>query len=200
MNPSADRAREVSVEAVIKVGGGLSATRGALPRVGRAIGEASRVTRLVVVPGGGPFADAVREFDRRVGLSADAAHWMAILAMDQYAYVLADYTPGSRLVSDLGQVSLALAANEVPILAPARWLRAADELPHSWEVTGDSLAAYIAGLLGAARLVLLKPVADGDDPLTDAYFLKTLPMNLEYRCLGLDSLGELPQAATKPAR
>ena len=52
--------------------------------------------RIVVVPGGGPFADQVRRFDSTHALSPTAAHWMAVLGMDQYAFALADKTPGSR--------------------------------------------------------------------------------------------------------
>ena len=56
-----------------------------------------RAHRIVVVPGGGPFADAVRDFDRSLGLSPHTAHWMALLAMDQYGHVLADRIPGAVL-------------------------------------------------------------------------------------------------------
>jgi len=182
---------DLSVEAVVKVGEGLSAIEGALPRVGRALSKAAGVTRLVVIPGGGPFADAVRQFDRRVSLSSNAAHWMAILAMDQYAYVIADYTPGARVVDEAGQIPIALRAGEIPVLAPSRWLRAADELPHGWEVTSDSLAAYLAGLLGASRLMLIKP-ATGANNITDPYFFRALPTNLRYECIGVDALDSLP--------
>ena len=71
--------------------------------------QAGRRHRLLVVPGGGPFADAVRAFDQREGLSADAAHWMAILAMDQYAYVLVERIPGAVLVEEPGAIGAALA-------------------------------------------------------------------------------------------
>jgi len=84
---------------VVKVGGGLSAMPGALDAVAAALAESGRRHRLLVVPGGGPFADAVRAFERRERLSADAAHWMAILGMDQYAHVLAERIAGAALVA-----------------------------------------------------------------------------------------------------
>ena len=60
-----------------------------------------------------------------------------------------------------------LAAGRVPVIAPYRWLREADPLPHSWDVTSDSIAAWLASALGAARLVLVKPPgATGDDALS----------------------------------
>ncbi|HET8837257.1 MAG TPA: hypothetical protein VFN08_21210, partial [Gemmatimonadales bacterium] len=83
---------------VVKVGGGLSAIPGALDAVAAALAAAGRQRRLLVVPGGGPFADSVRRFAGAAPLSDDAAHWMAILGMDQYAHVWrgalrpADYT------------------------------------------------------------------------------------------------------------
>ena len=49
----------------------------------------------------------------------------------------------------------------VAVLAPYRWMRAADVLPHTWDATSDSVAAFVAGALDAERLVLVKPV-DGE--------------------------------------
>ena len=45
----------------------------------------------------------------------------------------------------------------VAVLAPYRWMRAADVLPHTWDATSDSVAAFVAGALDAERLVLVKP-------------------------------------------
>ena len=167
---------------VIKVGGGIARIPGLLRRVGAALAGAAKQHALVVLPGGGNFADQVREFDRNHSLSADAAHWMAILAMDQYAFALADLIPGSRLVEDRPGMLAAQAEGAVPVLAPSRWLRAADELPHSWEVTSDSLAAYLATLLGAEQLILIKPVAGGVE-LTDPWFIRTVPAGLRWSVL-----------------
>jgi len=177
---------------VVKVGGGLSATPGALELVGRALAEAGRRHRLLVVPGGGPFADAVREFDRREGLSADAAHWMAILAMDQYAYVLVERIPGAVLVEDPGAIGGALAGTGVAVLAPSRWLRAADVLPHDWAATSDSAAAYVAGALDAERLVLIKPGNVGSTAdVVDPHFALVLPVGLPWSTLGWRQVGKL---------
>jgi len=177
---------------VVKVGGGLSATRGALELVGRALAEAGRRHRLLVVPGGGPFAEAVRAFDRREGLSADAAHWMAILAMDQYAYVLVERIPGAVLVEDAGAIGGALPGTGVAVLAPSRWLRAADVLPHDWAATSDSAAAYVAGALDAERLVLIKPgQGESAADVVDPHFALVLPVGLPWSTLGWQEVGEL---------
>jgi aspartokinase-like uncharacterized kinase len=166
--------------AVVKIGGGLAGSPDALRRAAEAVAAAAARTRLVVVPGGGPFADAVRAFDATYGLSPSAGHWMAILAMDQYAFALADLIPGGRLVEDGPGIQSALASGAIPILAPSRWLRAADELPHRWDVTSDSLAAYLAMLLGADELILVKPVSGGLE-LVDPYFTRALPAGVRWR-------------------
>jgi hypothetical protein len=91
-------------------------------------------------------------------LGETASHWMAILAMDQYGYLLADLGQASRAVRSRAEIEEALRDGMVPILLPSTLLLAADPLPHSWEVTSDTIAAHIAVSLGAELLVLLKDV------------------------------------------
>jgi aspartokinase-like uncharacterized kinase len=74
---------------VIKVGGSLSRGERLGPLCQR-LAALGRQHPLLVVPGGGAFADTVREYDQRYRLSDHAAHWMAVLAMDQYGYLLCD--------------------------------------------------------------------------------------------------------------
>ena len=174
---------------VVKVGGGLLGTPGALERVCAAVAALGRRVPLVVVPGGGPLADAVRTLDRAVGLSPEAAHWMAILAMDQYAHLLAERVAGGRLVEEPGAIAAVLSAGEIAVLAPSRWLRAADTLPHSWDATSDSVAAFVAGALDAVRLDLIKP-AEGAEAGVDACFADVVPAGLEVRILGWERFVE----------
>jgi 5-(aminomethyl)-3-furanmethanol phosphate kinase len=144
--------QSLTPEWVIKVGGSLAARRAPLRRLMTTLAATARRHALVVVPGGGKFADAVREADQTFRLGDSAAHWMAILAMDQYGHLLADLTPGTVLVRSPRE----LVPHRLNILAPFAWLRDADPLPHSWDVTSDSIAAWIARELGAPRLLLVK--------------------------------------------
>jgi 5-(aminomethyl)-3-furanmethanol phosphate kinase len=173
---------------VIKIGGGLAVIPNALERVCRAVEEAARAECIVVVPGGGRLADAVREFDRERGLSPTAAHWMALLAMDQYAFALADHMPGAVLLEDAVSVPAVVARGKVAVLAPFRWMRAVDVLPHSWDVTSDSIAAFIAGALGATRLVLIKPVSPGG---VDPCFTRIVPAGLPVSIISWDRVETL---------
>jgi 5-(aminomethyl)-3-furanmethanol phosphate kinase len=174
---------------VVKVGGGLSAIPGALDRVCLELARVLRAHPLLIVPGGGPFADAVRQFQSRTELTADAAHWMAILAMDQYAHVLADRIDSAVLVEEPGQVREILSQAKLPVMCPYRWMRSADVLPHGWQVTSDSIAAFIAGALGAERLALIKPGESGE--MVDPYFPTAVPVGLPCLTLGWRRLDEL---------
>ena len=180
----------------IKVGGGLTAFPGALDRVSRAITGLAGQYRILVLPGGGPFADAVRNFQRQDTLSADGAHWMAILAMDQYAYVLAERIPGAVLVDEPGAVLGALERGPVVVLAPYRWMRAADVLPHSWKATSDSVAAFVAGAFEATRLVLIKPVDSADPRMVDPCFASVVPSNLPWVAISWDQIDQLATAVS----
>jgi aspartokinase-like uncharacterized kinase len=186
------------VETVVKLGGGVLAHDAYFDGVLAAIAAAGGERPLLVVPGGGPFADTVREADRRHRLSDSAAHWMAVLAMDQYAHLVAARLAGAVLVEERDGIAAALGAGLVPVLAPSRWLRAADPLPHTWEVTSDSLAAWIAGVVGARRLVLVKPPGASGD-VVDAYFARALPASVTSVIVAADQVDALKSALSRSA-
>ena len=142
---------------VVKVGGGLQRAAGddALRALCTVLGELGRRHALLVVPGGAGFADAVRDADRRFGLTAATSHRMAILGMEQFGLLLSELIPGAAQCADLARAG-ELATGRAAVLLPAGLPR--DALPASWQVTSDSIAAWVAGQVGADRLVLIKPV------------------------------------------
>ena len=178
----------MNVDLVVKIGGGLLAQAGRLDDVLAEIALVSKGVPLLVVPGGGPFADAVRDVDKRLQLSDDAAHWMAVLAMDQYAQLIASRLAGGVLVTEPPEIAAVLDGGSIPVLAPYRWLHRADPLPHSWEVTSDSIAAWVAGQVGARRLVLVKPAQAAGGNLLDAYFRQALPGGIESEIVTADRI------------
>jgi 5-(aminomethyl)-3-furanmethanol phosphate kinase len=135
---------------VVKVGGGLGDS--ALPHLCTALGELGKRHPLLVVPGGAGFADAVRDADRRFRLRAPTSHRMAILGMEQFGWLLGDLIPGAERAAEIG---VARAGRTVVLLPAALPL---GELPESWQVTSDSIAAWVADRAGAERLVLIKEV------------------------------------------
>jgi 5-(aminomethyl)-3-furanmethanol phosphate kinase len=182
-----------NLDVVVKLGGGVLAHLDRFTAALAAIGTVSRERRLLVVPGGGPFADTVREVDRAVTLPDTAAHWMAVLAMEQYAHLIAARLSDAWLVADPFEIAEAIAARRTAVLTPYRWLRAIDPLPHTWDVTSDSIAAWVSGIVGARRLVLVKPAAPGlcASQLVDAYFDRALPHGLPHAIVTADQLDKL---------
>lgn len=182
------------IHTIVKVGGGLLGKAGAFDLVAEALAAFSPGRRLLILPGGGPFADAVRTMFRRVRIGEDAAHWMAVLGMDQYAHALVARLAGAVLAESQSDIAAARRAGRLPVLAPYRWLHGADPLPHTWDVTSDTIAAWFAGVLDARRIVLIKP-APGDVPkLVDPFFLRTLPPGVEHLVVTPDDLGQLAVA------
>jgi len=123
------------MKTIVKVGGSLCRDRGVLERL---CDELNGVEGIIVVPGGGEFADTVREIDREFELDERIAHKLAILAMQQTGMLIGEFFRGeifdcAALLDDEG-------------------------LKASWDVTSDSIAAYVAKGMGAKRLVLLKDV------------------------------------------
>lgn len=118
--------------------------------------SAKKQHRLLIIPGGGLFADHIRSMDSRFHFSASSSHRMAILAMDQYGLFLSELMLGAKLVQELGDAKKAGYA----ILLPSQLLFRASEkmLPHSWDVTSDSIACYIAARAKAEKLLLVKDV------------------------------------------
>lgn len=195
MNDREDSPRRVTgIDLVVKLGGALLAHPEHFEATLAAIGAAAATRRLLVVPGGGPFADAVRDVDRLFHLSDDAAHWMAVLAMDQHAHLVAARMPGGAIVGDLAQIAAALDAGSIPVLAPYRWLREDDPLPHSWTITSDSIAAWVAGRVSARRLVLVKPPGASGSELVDAYFQRAMPARIAAVIVNADQPDALDSA------
>ncbi len=178
-------------DAVIKVGG-------ALGRVGdgahlrsfcAALLDVGGRHRVLVIPGGGIFADLVRAETERYRLSGSAAHWMAVLGMDAYGQVLldllgarADGAPAGEAVFSPRAAESAWSRSHVPVLLPYRFMYSEDPLPHGWEVTSDAIAAWVAALTRAKRLVLVKPGEPAADaPPVDDYLLSRLESSGPHR-------------------
>lgn len=148
---------------VVKLGGSLAGSaelKAWLDVLNRAGGG-----RAVVVPGGGPFADQVRRAQQDLGFDDATAHHLAILAMEQFGRVLAALSPGLVLADGRRAIEHALEGGKVPVWLPVPMTLGRPEIAESWDVTSDSLAAWLAGALGARRLVLVKAVAPPTAPV-----------------------------------
>ncbi|WP_271898018.1 dihydroneopterin aldolase [Candidatus Phyllobacterium onerii] len=117
---------------------------------------ASATFPLIIVPGGGPFADQVRTSQKRLGYSDVAAHAMAILAMDQFGIAIAERHPQLRVARSISQIGEVLDASATPVWLPSSMTLDAADIPPSWQITSDSLSAWLARQLHADTLLLVK--------------------------------------------
>ena len=138
--------------AIVKLGGSHASGPHLKPWLEAIAAEAGSI---VIVPGGGPFADAVRTAQASMGYDDRAAHAMALMAMTQFGSALESLNPALRLAASRSAILSALRDGKVPVWSPERMARAAP-LPETWNLTSDSLAAWLAGALGATSLVLVK--------------------------------------------
>jgi aspartokinase-like uncharacterized kinase len=139
---------------------------------------------VLLVAGGGSLVDVLRDWDRQHQLGEETAHWLALRCLSVSAHFLASLLPGVKVVTDLASLlpnMSTLAVVDGHAFAQADQGRSGS-LPHSWRVTSDSLAARIAHVAGARRLVLLKSTDIPDDldwseagrrELVDPHFAKT---------------------------
>ena len=140
---------------VVKIGGSLLSGQG--QRLAGLVAIIARARRpLVIVPGGGVFADAVRRMQTTHDVSDRAAHAMALLAMHQMGLLLQDMHPRLIAVETLASVRQALAHNRIPVWLPLRLAETDESIPADWSVTSDALAARLAERLRIEGVLLVK--------------------------------------------
>jgi len=152
-------ARKAVGPCVVKVGGSLFGWPQLAERLQQWLGSLGR-RDVLLVPGGGPTADVIRDFDRRHGLGEERAHWLALRALALNAHFLQELLPNAAVICSLPEAVACWERDVLPVLDAEAFCRADDRrpdgLPHSWSVTSDSIAARVAGVAGAGKLILLK--------------------------------------------
>jgi aspartokinase-like uncharacterized kinase len=138
---------------VVKLGGSLAET-GRLKSMLSLVAKAERPA--VIVPGGGPYADAVRGAQDTLGFSDEAAHDMAILAMNQMGLAMASLDDRLVGAETLTAIRQALKKNRIAVWLPAKLCQSDNTIPRDWSITSDGLAARLAERLGGAHVVLVK--------------------------------------------
>jgi 5-(aminomethyl)-3-furanmethanol phosphate kinase len=143
---------------VVKVGGSIANQPVKLRELLKVLYDQSKKYPLLIIPGGGEFADTVRKQDKQFTLSAQASHRMAILAMDQYGIMLADLIPAACIVRSIDEVKKTLIIGNLPVFLPSKLLFREDPLENSWDVTSDSITLYLAQRLNAGKVLFLTDV------------------------------------------
>lgn len=145
------------MDAVIKIGGSVLRPDN-LKKLTSHLDKLRAEFSFVIIPGGGEYADLVRRNHQTYHLSDDTAHWMAILSENILGFLLLEHLQLGVPAFSLSEISAIISTSKIPVFMPFRHLLNKDPLPHSWDVTSDSIAAYFAESLHAEKLILLKDV------------------------------------------
>ena len=139
---------------IVKIGGSLLGSP-ELPRWLEVLVKFSK-GHVIIVPGGGLFADAVREGQKLTNASDAVAHQLALLAMDQFALLLASMNDGLVTASSELEIAECGWQHRAMVWLPSQMILADQSIPQNWQVTSDSLSAWLANKLGAEQLILVK--------------------------------------------
>lgn len=158
---NAQKRRRSRPDIVVKLGGSLLSDRARLMRLVGAICDCP--SKVLVVPGGGPFADAVRVAHAEHGFSEATAHDMAVLATEQTGLLIGDLDRAIVPVSNDDDLSAAFDDGQQAVALVGGFIAAADDLPRTWQATSDTIAAWLAVEYDVATLIYVKscPVAKG---------------------------------------
>ncbi|OYV21991.1 MAG: aspartate/glutamate/uridylate kinase [Methylococcaceae bacterium NSP1-1] len=140
---------------IVKLGGSLSQSDTLVKCLNR-VEQNYPDSAVVIVPGGGAFADQVRLAQHHWQFDDKTAHRMAILAMQQMALLFNGIKSNFTIANSLLDIQKQLHKQKIVIWSPDIVELDKAAIQASWDITSDSLAAWLAKALSARELVLVK--------------------------------------------
>ena len=187
---------------VVKIGGSLETAPG-LRALLQLLVEYGR-SRIIIVPGGGRFADQVRAEQEATAMDDATAHRLAVQGMERYAAVLCGMNARVYPVTDPEAPGNAGDITSVPVWLPGKLLADQPGIPCNWQVTSDSLALWLADRIGAEAMILVKSVSNRTADITrlagtgylDEYFPRMLEQTAvkTIACVSMDDMEIMQQA------
>lgn len=114
--------------------------------------------QVVIVPGGGLFADAVRQAQLKTAVHDDVAHHLALQAMTQFGVLLAGMHPAFVTAESELEIAERSWQHRPIIWLPTPMVLADESIPKNWQVTSDSLSLWLAHKIGATQVTIVKSV------------------------------------------
>lgn len=139
---------------VVKLGGSLLGS----PELSKWLDTLVKISdgKVLIVPGGSVFADAVRKAQQQSHIDDATAHHLALLAMDQFGLLLAGMNP--HLVTASSELEIAERGwqHRGIVWLPSHMVMADEHISKNWQVTSDSLSAWVANKINSENLVIVK--------------------------------------------
>ena len=136
------------IKQVVKIGGSL------FPKYAINLADKLENTSSLIILGGGEFANLIRKYDSEINFSDEANHWSAIDCMGITSKLVADKVPSTKLVFTIDEAEKVSDEGFTPIFVVSDFLKKEDPFECTWDVTSDSIAAYIAHTLNAKLLIV----------------------------------------------
>ena len=138
----------MSIKQVVKIGGSL------FPNHAIELAKQLKDSDSVIILGGGEFANLIRKYNDEQDFSEEVNHWTAIDCMDIIAKLVDDKIDSTKLAYSLDEVNEISDGGFTPIFVVSEFLKTEDPFECSWDVTSDSIAAYVSHLLNANLLIV----------------------------------------------
>jgi len=114
------------------------------------------IEKVILIPGGGSFANFIRKIYSELKFTEEIAHWMGIISMNYNGLELNKKFPNIQVIEDYDK----LKENRkiFCVFLPYEFIKENDKLPHSWDVTSDSISLFVAKQLELNECFLIKDV------------------------------------------
>lgn len=146
-------------QAIFKIGGKILENRQHLTATVSqltSLYERNILNKVIIIAGGGSYANLIRLLDQKIHIGDDLSHWMAIYSMDLNGKKISRYFPRVKRTKSLEEIEK---ANRIlTVFLPYTYLHQYDPLPHSWDITSDSITLFLAYKLKLNECYLIKNV------------------------------------------
>lgn len=118
--------------------------------------EEKLIQKIIIIPGGGSVANFIRKVYNELKFTEELAHWMGIVSMSYNGLELGKKFPKLKIIEEYNE--LKKLDKTFCIFLPFRFLKENDKLPHSWDVTSDSITLFLAKELRLDECFLIKDI------------------------------------------
>ena len=136
------------IKHVVKIGGSL------FPNYAIELAEKLKNTDSLIILGGGEFANLIRKYDEDIKFSDETNHWTAIECMNIISKLVNDKVKSTKLAYSIDEANEISNEGFTPIFVVSQFLKTNDPFECSWDVTSDSIAAYVADMFNANLLIV----------------------------------------------
>ena len=136
------------IKQVVKIGGSL------FPDYAIELAKKLNNTNSLIILGGGEFANLIRKYDSTQNFSSDVTHFTAIDCMDIIAKLVNDKVDSTKLAFSIDEINEISDEGFTPIFVVSDFLKKEDPFECSWDVTSDSIAAYVAHIFNANLFIV----------------------------------------------